>query len=143
MAFLICFGLPAVAKADQHDHEHDKIKEYRVLEQVNKYEEGYAFVMVREGGHLLGQPYQVELRVECSGILSDPLKVKVKDSFSVCDLDPDSIKVNSDGTAIAVKAKMADVNYYDDQIAQGVSSPEMRCLEKTTIKKFSLRKLCN
>ena len=99
-------------------------------------------LIVREDGHLLGQPYQVELRANCASASSNPMKWPVQDSFSVCDLNPESARVNSQRTGVAIKTKLADHGNFEKQIELGVQSPQATCEEKTTIKKFSLRGLC-
>lgn len=101
------------------------------------------YLVAREDGHLLGQPYQLELRADCGGDGGSVKSLPIQDSFSVCDMDPDSIKMNIKKTAIAMKVKLADIGSYDQKIAQGQASPEVSCLAATTIKKFSLKNLCS
>ena len=143
IAFLLCFYLPsALAEASDEHKPSDHSDDFRVLQELGAISGGKAVLMVKEGGHLLGQPYQVEVRGNCSGGSTSQDKWPVKDSFSVCDLSPESVKLNTQKTAVALKTKMAEVSYFDQQIEEGMQHPQMRCLEKTTIKKFSLKNLC-
>ena len=131
--FSFCFSTQSLA----HDNE-----EFRILQEFSKGGEYQAWLLVREDGHVLGQPYQVEMRVNCSKVKVQPLEAKVKDSFSVCDLDPDSLKQNRQGSAVALKTKMANIGDYYEKLGRGPASTVL-CQEKTTIKKFSLKNLCD
>ncbi len=135
---IFCIGLTllpsALAKANDQD--------FRVLKEMALPREGKAVVLVREDGHLLGQPFQVELRVNCQTDQNNYLDWPVHDSFSVCDLDPESLKINSKKSAIALKTKMADHANFEQQLNLGLSSPQVKCEESTTVKKFSLNQLC-
>ncbi len=133
--FFLCFYLPS-ALAEASDQE------YRVLKNLQDETGDAAAVVVREAGHLHGQPYQVELRVRCNNVSENPLQWSVRDSFSVCDLSPDSVKVNTQGSAVALKTKMADHANFEKQLELGISQPQIGCQSQTTIKKFSLRNLC-
>ena len=126
----------------EHDHEFQKGDKYRVLKEISLPENHRAVIMVHEGGHILGQPFQVELRVACQG--QDKIEnFVVRDSFSTCDLSPDSIRINNQKTAMALKVKNADITFYNQQISNGIPSPVLRCARATQVKKFSLRDLCS
>jgi hypothetical protein len=138
--FLIC--LLIAFPVSGHEHKDGDIHEVRVLKHLFLKDGKKAVVLVREGGHILGQPFQVEIRANCQTQETDYQKWPVQDSFSVCDLSPESVKVNQAQTAVALKTKRADTQKYDDQLSRGVSSPDLVCHEKTQIKKFSLKTLC-
>lgn len=134
-SFLIILSFP-VTLAAQSDQD------FRILHEY-KSSTNQAFLIVREEPHRLGQPYQLELRVRCGdSTASDPLKLPIHDSFSACDIDPSSVKVNTSQTALALKTKMADVETYNDQVAQGIKSPILQCLNSTSVLKFSLQNIC-
>lgn len=116
-------------------------EEFRVLLETQVKGNSVA-VLVREGGHLLGQPYQIELRAQCNKNVSDKNQWSIVDSFSVCDLSPESLKINTQKSAIAMKTKMADLLDFDRQIEQGHRHPIAQCSKESSIKKFSLRKVC-
>lgn len=100
-------------------------------------------VTAREKAHVLGQKFQVELRYDCSNNSQlSPEVLPVQDSFSVCDLSPQSLRENLSRTAIAVKTKRADINSYYDQLERKVQQPNLSCHKTTEIKKFSLQGLC-
>ncbi len=128
----------AFAHGDSSDQSES---DYRVLKTIEA-GQGKAFIVAREDGHLLGQPYQVELRLNCDASDQDVMNLPIKDSFSVCDMKPESLKINKSQTAIAMKTKMADLDSYYAQVEQGIAHPEVSCQEKTTIKKISLKNLC-
>lgn len=146
MKFLTLSFLILLYPDSSHAHEEGfelKAKhDYRVVYQT-QIDGALAQVLVHEGGHLVGQPFQVELRVQCPGDSSDIVSLPVKDSFSVCDLDPESVKMNKQKTALALKVKQADLTTYYDQISEGKQEPELKCAKKTSIKKFSLSNLCH
>lgn len=139
---LLVFLYPDSSRADEEGYELKAKHDYRVVYQT-QIEGAQAKVLVHEGGHVVGQPFQVELRAQCPGQSADIVSLPVKDSFSVCDVDPSSIKMNKQKTALAMKVKQADLKTYYDQISDGKKEPELKCSEKTFIKKFSLRNLCN
>ena len=136
MTFLFFPG--AIAQANDHENI-----EYRILHEYEISESESAYLVATENGHLLGQPFQVELRVRCGEAKGNIKDLPVKDSFSVCDLNPSSVKINNQKTALALQTKAADLNAYYDQVGEGVKSPEVSCESKTTVKKFSLRDLCS
>ena len=70
------------------------------------------------------------------------MDIPVKDSFSVCDVKPESILVNSDQTGVAMKTKSVDITDYDNQILSATADIKPKCAEGTTIKHFSLEGLC-
>ena len=115
--------------------EHNESSEYRTLKEIQLKDGGQVYILAREDGHLLGQPYQVELRVRCHSQKEETIKLPIKDSFSVCDMSPESLKVNTKKTAVAMKVKMADINSYYEKVERGVASPEVDCAKPTTIKK--------
>lgn len=116
-------------------------QEVRVLKEVNL-KKGKAYVVARKAGHLIGRPFQVEVRLDCEGSGQDVQSLKVQDSYSVCDLDPESLKINQAQTAIALKTKDADIETYNDRIAQGETNVDALCAKETKVLKFSLRNLC-
>jgi len=136
--FLLIVYLPSAA-ADSHD---SASKEFRVLKTIELEGEAQAFIVVREEGHLLGQPYQVELRMRCDSKDKEIMDLPIHDSYSVCDLSTTSLKINNQNSAIAMKVKNADLSHYNDQLDRGIASPEVLCQKETLIKKFSLRNIC-
>ncbi len=142
--FILCIIVLSFEWALAHDHEaqEDISLEYRVLKEVSLSETQKVYLVAREDGHLLGQPYQIEVRVRCDGEKLDIIELPVKDSFSVCDMQPESVKINKAKTAMAMKVKVVDLKHYEDQLEAGQKSPDVRCHKKTEIKKFSLKKLC-
>jgi len=139
---LLFFLYPNSSNAHEEGYELKAKHDYRVVYQT-LLEGAVAKVLVHEGGHVVGQPFQVELRVQCPGRSADIVSLPVKDSFSACDIDPSTVKMNNQKTALAMKVKLADLKTYYDQISNGQKEPELKCSEKTVIKKFSLRNLCN
>lgn len=138
LTLILIFFFP---QAFAHDSSQKNV-DYRVLKELELQGASKAYIIAREDGHLLGQPFQVELRVQCHQEKVDVLKLKISDSFSVCDLSPESLKLNKAKTVIAMKAKMADLNTYYQDLEKGKASPEVKCGKATKIKKFSLKNLC-
>jgi len=139
---LLFFLISYFPKAAAHDSE-VLMQEHRVLKVIQVNQKVKAYVVVREDGHLLGQPYQVELRVRCEQNKDEILQLPIKNSFSVCDLSPQSLKLNQKRNAVAMKVKMADLNNYYHQLEAGLISPQINCAIPTQIKKFSLNALCD
>ncbi|MCB0377460.1 MAG: hypothetical protein KDD33_03120 [Bdellovibrionales bacterium] len=119
----------------------DTSGELRILKEI-KLAKGKAFLVVRKDEHLLGRPFQVEVRAQCPGDASQVEDLAIKDSYSVCDLEPDSVKLNKKRSALALKTKEANVAAYEDQIAKGNMSAGVDCMRTTKILKFSLTDLC-
>ena len=140
---LICFLVIVYFPNALAGAEHSSSEQVRILKEIKLEENKKAYIVVREAGHLLGQPYQVELRVQCDENKTKVLNLPVKDSYSVCDLKPESLKINLEKTALAMKVKTADLINYYDQVDRGIFNPKVRCQRQTSIEKFSLRKLCN
>lgn len=117
-------------------------EDIRILKEINLVQGGKVYVTARQAGHILGQQFQVEVRVSCLGEVERPGELEVSDSFSVCDMDPDSLVVNRSGTAVAMKTKMAKV-FSETELLSGENRNFYEsCASKTEIKKFSLRNLC-
>lgn len=137
LVFLIFLLVPFVAHTHGDESKETKI---RVLEKVQA-GSSTLYLTAREDGHLLGRPFQTELRVSC--VEGEELKeAKIQDSHSVCDLDPKSAVINKEKTAIAIKVKEADINAYQKAVENGESKAEVPCDKKTKILKFSLRDFC-
>ncbi len=64
------------------------------------------------------------------------------DSFSVCDIKPESVMMNVDQTAIAMKTKLVDMDDYNNQMASGTVDVKPNCAKATRVKIFSLENLC-
>ena len=136
---------------DSHSGNYESLQEvggqeYRILREFT-HSNASVWLIVREAGHMVGQPFQVELRVQCNSSSDGTSKVDimglpVKDSFSVCDLDPKSVLINLNQTGIALKTKSVDISDYNNQIASGTVDIEPKCAEATTIRQFSLENLC-
>lgn len=117
--------------------------EMRLLKTVSVGEEKYLYLSARNNGHVLGQKFIIETRVSCSGEAQDFTDLEVIDSYSVCNMKPESIVENTKGTALAMLAKSANINRYYDDIGAGIASPQIHCKAGTEILKFSLKNLCN
>ena len=117
----------------------------RVLHSGTSQNGYHYFITAREASHVLGQKFQVELRYSCdnSKHTHEALEAPVQDSFSVCDLDPNSIKLNLQKSAMALKVKAAVLYSYYDQVGQGLESPILYCETKTQVRSFSLKQICN
>lgn len=115
---------------------------FRVLKEFDV-EGGKAILTVSERAHVLGQPFHLELRVNCSNADVEIENLPVHDSFSVCDMQPESIKVNTLGTAIAMKTKMANVDKYYDLVGEGRVPASVPCKAKTEVMKFTLKGVCS
>jgi len=116
--------------------------EVRLLKTVKVGENQYVYLSARNNGHVLGQKFIVETRVSCNGESDDFTSLEVKDSYSVCNIKPESIVKNTKGTALAMLAKSANINRYYDDIGEGIASPEIYCKEGNEVLKFSLKNLC-
>lgn len=126
-----------------HDEVSKASEEYRQLYQYENQKNQKVVLLAREDGHLIGQPFQIELRVLCkTESAKEPNTWLIRDSFSVCDMDPQSIRMNKQQTAFAMKVKEVDLEDYNRQLEAGENHPEPRCHIKTQIKKFSLKNLC-
>jgi len=116
--------------------------EVRLLKTVKIGEDQYVYLSARNNGHVLGQKFLLETRVSCKGEINDFTKLEVKDSYSVCNMNPDSIVKNTKGTALAMVVKSANINKYYDDIGEGIKSPKINCYENNEVLKFSIKNLC-
>lgn len=136
--FFILFLMPSISLAHSDEPSDTKI---RVLQEMHV-GTTTIYLTAREDGHLLGRPFQTELRISCED--NEPLKKAIiQDSHSVCDLDPKSIITNNAETAIAVKIKEADIATYQKSIEDGSPLAKVPCAKKTKVLKFSLRDFCS
>ena len=119
-----------------------KDHEVRLLQAVKISSDQTLYLSVRNNGHVLGQTFVVETRVSCEGDVENFIDLEVVDSYSVCNLKPDSFIKNTKGTAVALLAKSANINKYYDDIAEGVESPEVFCKKGNEVLKFSLKNHC-
>jgi len=116
--------------------------EVRLLKTVKVGEGQYVYLSARNNGHVLGQRFLIETRVSCTGEAADFTKLEVKDSYSVCNMKPESIVQNDKGTALAMLVKSANINKYYDDIGEGIKSPEVNCHSGNEVLKFSLKNFC-
>jgi hypothetical protein len=143
MRKLLCIAILSLSVASAYAHEgHDDNYELRLLKTIELKDKQVVYLTVRDQGHVLGQPFIVETRVSCQGPVTEVSKLPVHDSYSVCDMQPESIKLNKQRTAVAMKSKSADINSYYSDIEKGVQRTEVRCRPKTEILKFTLQNLC-
>lgn len=133
---------PVVADGHHHGVKPIKQRDYRILKIITLEPDKKAYLIAREEGHLIGQPIQVELRESCGLIHKPVTQMPVLDSFSVCDIAPESFKLNSKKSAVAMKIKVADLDAYHNQVEKGIKSPEVKCAQDTRVRKFSLKKIC-
>jgi len=126
-----------------HEHSHDHEYETRLLKTIEMGNGQIVYLSARDNGHVLGQKFLLETRVSCSGDVEDYSKLEVKDSYSVCNMKPESIVKNTKNTALAMLVKSANINKYYDDIAEGISSPHVNCKEGNEVLKFSIQNLCN
>jgi len=134
IALILCLTFSAVANPT-----------FRILKEV-QISDGKAFLTVSERIHVLGQPFHIEVRAQCRGQLGSAVEtLPVIDSMTVCDLDPNSVKINSESTAVAVKTKMANIEAHYAQFEAGREPDPRRipCESQTEIVTFSLQNLCN
>lgn len=114
----------------------------RLLKTIKLAEGKYVYLTARDEGHVLGQRFLVQTRVSCQGDSKDFSSLPIVDSHSVCNMKPDSVKMNKSMTAIAMLSKSANINKYYEDIASGKSEPQVDCNTKTEVLKFSLKNLC-
>ncbi len=114
----------------------------RLLKKINLIDDQFVYLTVRDEGHVLGQNFIVQLRASCNGESDDFTKLKVLDSFSVCNLKPESVKINRKSTAIAFLSKTANINKYYEDLADGKVDPKVDCNASIEIQKFSLKNIC-
>lgn len=126
-------------EAHEHSHEEHGI---RVLKSFSLGGDAYMYLSVRDQGHVLGQPFVVETRLSCVGEVEDIKELEVVDSYSVCNMLPDSVVINTKATAVGMIVKSADIDRYDRDIASGLESPDIQCYEQNEMLKFSLKNLC-
>lgn len=100
------------------------------------------YLTARDNGHVLGQKFLVQKRVSCNGEVENFSELEVLDSYSVCNMKPESITLNNKKNAVAMLSKSANVDQYYDDIEAGLSSPEISCNNNTEILKFSLKGIC-
>lgn len=128
--------------ADEAEHSHSHDYETRLLKTIKVGEGQYVYLSARNNGHVLGQKFLLETRVSCSGESQDFTKLEVKDSYSVCNMQPESIVKNTKGTALAMLVKSANINKYYNDIGEGITSPNVDCHNGNEVLKFSLQNFC-
>jgi len=126
----------------EHSHEHEQDHETRLLKTVTTEGGHTVYLSARDNGHVLGQRFLLETRVSCNGHVEDFEKLEVQDSYSVCNMKPESIVKNKKGTALAMLVKSANIHQYYDDIAEGISSPSVNCKYGNEVLKFSLKNFC-
>ena len=124
------------------EHVHSEDHETRLLKTIKVGEGQYVYLSARNNGHVLGQKFLLETRVSCDGESQDFTKLEVKDSYSVCNMKPESIIKNTKGTALAMLVKSANINKYYDDIGAGIASPDVSCNGGNEVLKFSLKNFC-
>jgi hypothetical protein len=135
--FSTSYASDSVELIRNQDHE------VRLLKTVKIGEGKYVYLSARNNGHVLGQKFLLETRVSCNGEAQDFTKLEVRDSYSVCNMKPESIVQNTKGTALAMIVKSANINKYYDDIGEGIASPDIKCHAGNEVLKFSLQNFCN
>jgi hypothetical protein len=140
----LLFAISTVSQAEDHAHDHSSHDEFdiRLLQTFEVGSNQFVYLSVRDHGHVLGQKFIVETRVSCQGHVDNIKELEVVDSYSVCNMKPDSVVKNTKGTAVAMLAKSADINRYYEELANGVPSPEIHCNQSNEVLKFSLKNRC-
>jgi len=141
ISLILLFNLNLSFASDEHVHEHEE-HNIRLLETYDLGDGAFMYLSVRDNGHVLGQKFVVETRLSCDGEVQNFSELEVKDSYSVCNMKPESITKNEKGTAVAMIAKSANINKYYDDIGEGLVSPEINCKAENELLKFSLKTLC-
>jgi len=139
---LFIFTLQAQAADEHEEHIHKKDHSVRLLQTVKLSDQQYVYLSARDNGHVLGQKFLIETRVSCNGESTDFTQLEVQDSYSVCNMKPDSIVKNTKSTALAMLVKSANINKYYDDIGDGISSPSIECNKGNEVLKFSMKNLC-
>lgn len=114
----------------------------RLLKKMKIKNNSYVYITARDNGHILGQNIIVQTRVSCDGEASDFSELPVIDSQSVCNMKPDSIIMNKKKTAVAMMSKSANIEKYNDELAEGKNPSQIACNEETETLKFSLKSMC-
>ena len=140
---LLALSLTQVTFAEEHtDHVHKEDHDVRLLKTIKVSDKQYVYLSARDNGHVLGQKFILETRVSCSGESANFAELEVQDSYSVCNMKPESIVKNNKGTALAMLVKTANINKYYDDIGEGISSPAVNCNDQNEVLKFSLKNFC-
>jgi hypothetical protein len=135
----ITFSFPSYGENEIiHNTDHS----VRLLKTIKLDSNKFVYLTARDNGHVLGQKFLVQKRVSCNGSVEDFSKLEVLDSYSVCNMKPESITLNKNQTAVAMLSKSADVDRYHRDIESGLTSPEINCRKNTEILKFSLNDIC-
>lgn len=143
MITLLTLSICQFASAEEHEgHTHSQDHDVRLLKTVKVSDKQVVYLSARDNGHVLGQKFILETRVSCSGESEDFTKLEVQDSYSVCNMKPDSIIKNTKGTALAMLVKTANINKYYDDIGEGIASPAVDCHQGNEVLKFSLKNFC-
>lgn len=131
---LLVFPVEARSEANTKDSKHGQ----RLLMKGNTNAGESVQLKVRDQGHIHGQPFIVEMYVNCK----DEGPPVLVDSVSVCDLSPKSVKANRWNTAYGLKVKYADVTGYNEMIARGSLDARVQCKPQTDILTFALDNRC-
>lgn len=138
---ILCFTNQTYAE-DSVEIVSKKDHEVRLLRKMKFKDNQYVYVTARNNGHVLGQNLIVQTRVSCDGEAADFSELPILDSQSVCNMQPESIVMNKKKTAIAMWSKSANIEKYNDELAEGKTPSKVSCNEENEMLKFSLKSLC-
>lgn len=108
---------------------------------------GSVHVVVRKTSVVLGMPYSIELRPNCSGTPKSNFKsFTAEDSRTVCDVKAKSLRLRGDGDSISIMVREVDEDLYNEQTmkleADKVGDVVPACKKATSELVLSLRELC-
>ena len=139
---VVILSLSTSAYADEVKILSKEDHEVRLLKTIKLKDNQYAYLTVRNNGHVSGQKFVIQTRVSCNGPVEDFSALNVVDSHSVCNIQPESVTVNKKLTAIAMYTRSANHEKFTEDLSKGLNPSEPSCNESTETLKFSLKGMC-
>lgn len=108
---------------------------------------GSVHVIVRKTNVVLGMPYSIELRPNCTKTPNTNFKsLTAADSRTVCDVKAKSLRLREDGDSVSLMVREVDEDLYNDQTmkmaADKVGDVVPACKKASSELVLSLKDLC-
>lgn len=122
--------------------EGGKIYAHKVFSHVG--ELGNVHVLVHPDGHLVNEPFVIQLRPECDQEKTDMnwRKLDIRASESVCMVDRSAIELNRMTQEIFVKVYEVDRDDFQKQLMSNPATAKAKCLKESTVIRFDLKGIC-
>lgn len=117
-----------------------KIYAHKIFKDVAAF--GDVHIMVHSNGHLIGNPYIIEVIPDCQKTGLNWRRLPVKASESTCQVDRNGIELDRARQEVSVRVFKMDREKFQKDLMSDPTKAQARCLKESSVLKFILKDLC-